>query len=371
VTEPMRLCFVGPAASISLRRWVDWFVDRGHETSVITVEPATEISRFRQLDVSGSGWPRKVGRLLSALKVVRMVRQLKPDVLHVHYARGLAWGLTLGRCESLVVTPWGSDVLAEQGAFREPYAWPLTRSLLRQAALVTVHSQYLETRVRTLVPNLRRLVRIGWGVDLRLFRNGLNVTPLRRRLGIGEDRQVILSPRLAQPFYQHERLLRALPAILEKVPTAMVIVSEHCADPSYVEGLHRLASELGVAGQVKFVGTIPYSEMPLWFNLADAVVMVPRSDGMPNSLLEAMACGAVPILNRLPQYAELIRHGENGLFVDPDGGDLAGPLVGILSDSVVRMHMAKRNREQMVEFADQHREMARMEERYRELAAAR
>jgi glycosyltransferase involved in cell wall biosynthesis len=68
------------------------------------------------------------------------------------------------------------------------------------------------------------------------------------------------------------------------------------------------------------VGSIPHAEMPLWQNLAEAVVMVPRSDGMPNSLLEAMACGAVPVLNRLPQYAELIRHGENGLFVDPDGG---------------------------------------------------
>jgi glycosyltransferase involved in cell wall biosynthesis len=370
MSRPLRLCFIGPAASISFRRWVDWFALRGHETTVITVEPA-EGTRFRQIDVTTWYWPKKIGRLLSGLKTARLVRQLAPDVVHVHYARGLAWGLALRDADPLVVTPWGSDVLEEQGAFREPYAKALTRRLLRNAALVTVHSQFMEAQVRRVVPDLPRLAQIGWGVDLSLFRPGLDVTPLRQRWGIGEDRQVILSPRLAQPFYQHERLIRALPAVLEKIPNATVVVSEHCADTAYVQSLRALASELGISGRVRFVGTIPYSEMPLWFNLARAVVMVPRSDGMPNSLLEAMACGVVPILNRLPQYAELIRHGENGFFVDPDGGDLAGPLVGVLSDPVARRHIATRNREKISEEADQDREMARMEEWYQKLALAR
>jgi glycosyltransferase involved in cell wall biosynthesis len=99
------------------------------------------------------------------------------------------------------------------------------------------------------------------------------------------------------------------------------------------------------------------------------VVMVPGSDGLPNSLVEAMACGAVPVLSRLPQYAELVSHGENGFLVDPEPGDLAGALVSALSDPGMKAHMAQSNRAKVTAVADQDREMARMEDWYLRLAA--
>lgn len=96
--------------------------------------------------------------------------------------------------------------------------------------------------------------------------------------------------------------------------------------------------------------------------------MVPPSDGMPSTLLEAMACGTVPVLNRLPQYAELIEHGRNGFLVDPDGGDLAEALIGALSGREARDGIVRRNRALVEEVADQDREMERMHQQYRQLA---
>jgi glycosyltransferase involved in cell wall biosynthesis len=333
---------------------------------VITVEPA-EAPAFRQIEVGSAARPRKLGRLLSAVRLALAVRRLKPDIVHVHYARGLAWGLLTGGCHPLIVTPWGSDVLEEQGAFKEWYSKRLTRAVLRMADLLTVHSDYMETRVRALLPSPPRMVRIGWGVNLRMFRPGLDVGSLRRRWTIGENQRVIFSPRLANPFYHLDRIIEALPAVREKVPEAMLFVAEYSPDRPYVARLRQLAVDLGLADCVRFIGAIPYSEMPLWYNLADAVVMVPRSDGLPNSLLETMACGAVPVLNRLPQYAELISHGENGLLVDPEG-DLVGALVGVLSDPGMKAHIGRANRAKVTEVADQEREMSRMEDWYIRLA---
>lgn len=366
----LRLCFVGPAASITFRRWADWFAARGHEVTVLTVEPCRDAPLlFRQVDVSCARGPRKVGRMLSALRLAAKVRQLRPDLVHAHYVRGLAWGLVLRRVHPYVVTPWGSDVLEEQGAFREWYARPLTRKLLRRADTVTAHSAYMAARVRTLAD--RPIERIGWGVDLTRFRRGLRDTPeartLRRRWSL-PDRQVILSPRLAQPFYNHHRLIQALPMVREKAPDAVVVIPEHCPDAGYVRKLRGLADEMGVADHVRFAGSIPYQDMPLWLNLADVAVMLPESDGMPNSLLEAMACGAVPVLNRLPQYAELVSHGRHGLFVDPDG-DLVGALAGALTDAELRRHITGRNRALVEERADQDQEMRRMERIYQTLIA--
>ncbi len=365
----LRLCFVGPADSVSLRRWVEWFAERGHEATVITVEPAEgPVLAFRQVEVGRPAEPRKLARLLSAARMALTVRRLNPDVVHVHYLRGLAWGLPLAGGHPCVVTPWGSDVLEEQGAFKEPYSRTLTRTVLGLADLVTVHSAYLETRVREVLPQVKRMARIGWGVDLRLFRPGLDVRSLRERWDIGEGSRVIFSPRLAQPCYHLDRIVKALPAVCEKVPNAVLAVAEAHADPDYVTGLRRLASDLGLADRVRFLGTIPHSQMPLWLNLADAVVMVPRSDGMPNTLLEAMACGTVPILNRLPQYAEIISHGMNGFLVDPDDGDLAGAVIGVLRDAGLRRDVAMRNRTRVREVGDQQREMSKMETLYWNLA---
>jgi glycosyltransferase involved in cell wall biosynthesis len=196
----------------------------------------------------------------------------------------------------------------------------------------------------------------------------VDAQPLRRQWTIEDGRRVIFSPRLAQPFYRHDQIIRALPAVRDTVRDALLVVGGHSADPGYVASLRQLASDLGVAEHVRFVGPLAYAEMPQWMNLAEVVVMVPPSDGMPSTLLEAMACGAVPVLNRLPQYAELIEQGKNGFLVDPDKGDLAAALISALSDRAARDGMVRLNRALVAEVADQDREMERMQQQYRQLA---
>lgn len=368
--KALRLCFIGPADNVTTRRWIEWFAARGHEATVLTVEPAETalIHGFRQIDLNMPWGCRKAGRLASAVRMAATLRRLKPDVVHVHYARGLAWGMLLSRVRPYVVMPWGSDVLEEQGAFREWYSKRLTRAVLARADLLAIPSEYLERRVRALLPAMPPVARIGPGVNLRLFRSGLDARSLRERWDITDNRRVIFSPRLARPFYQHDRIIRALPAVREQVPEAVLVVAEQFADRDYVADLRRLAAAQGVAGHVRFVGVIPYPEMPLWYNLADAVVMIPRSDGLPNSLLETMACGAVPILSALPQYAEMISHGENGYLVDPARGDLVDALVRVLRDPGLRRRIGQANVAKAARVADQDLEMARMEDWYFRLA---
>ncbi len=368
--DVLRLCFVGPAASVTFRRWVEWFAARGHETTVVTVEPVRGEAApiFRQVDVTATTGGRKLGRLVSAVRLAAAVRRLKPDVVHVHYARGLAWGMLLAGAHPCVVTPWGSDVLEEQGAFREWYSRPLTRAVLARADLVTVHSGYMEAQTRALLPAAKFVVQIGWGVDLRRFRRGLDGRALRERWGLSDGQRVVFSPRLAKPFYRHELIIRALPRILAQEARAVLIVTGQEAEAGYVAMLRRLASDLGVADRVTFTGAIPYDEMPVWFNLAEAVVMMPRSDGMPNTLWESLACGAVPVLADLPQYADVIAHGVNGWLAKPDPGEVAEHVLRVMSDKTGRERMAERNALLAQERADQDREMSRMEGWYAELA---
>ena len=365
--RPLRLCFIGPAQNVTTRRWVEWFTARGHQTTVLTVEPTHEAHHFRQIDVSCNYGGRKVGRIISAARLAYVVRCLRPDVVHVHYLRGLAWGIPLVRFCPIVVTPWGSDVLEEQGAFKEWYSCSLTKRVLASADLVAVHSKYMEDRIRPLLQNRIRVVRVGWGINLHAFKPGLDVEALRQRWKIGRDQQIIFSPRLAQPCYRHDLIIRAFSLIQRENPRVVLVISEQFPDFEYLCQLRELVSDLNLDDHVRFTGSIPYSDMPLWMNLAHIMVMVPQSDGMPNTLWEAMACGALPVLNRLPQYAEVIEDGINGLLVTPEPADIARVILRALANLEFKANAGLRNRELVKIMADQEREMARMEGWYESL----
>ena len=366
----LNLCFVGPAASVNVRRWVDWFVRRGHICTVMTVEPVADSDTvgFHQRTLVYGRVGRKIGRLVSAMHLAQAVTRMKPDVVHAHYVRGLAWGLLGVSARRMIVTPWGSDVLVEQGAFREWYSRDLTTRLLKRAALVTTHSAYMESRVRRLIPKQQAIVRVGWGVNLERFRPGLDATTVRRRWKIDDQQPVIFSPRLAQPLYNHDLVIKALPAVRRHVPNVLLVITEHFADPEYLRNLQRLAARLEITDHVRFIGEAEYEDMPYWFNAAAAVVMVPSSDGMPNSLLETIACGAVPVLNRLPQYEELIHDKVNGRYVGLHEDELGLALTDVLLNARYRRTCGTVNRALAESVADQEKEMARMESLYYELA---
>ena len=370
VKAKLRLCFVGPAENITLRRWVRWFADKGHDVTIVTVEPAEagETTGFHQIDISLPTLLRKLSRVISVVRLLKEIRKLKPDVVHVHYLRGLAWGLGLRPFHPTVVTPWGSDVLEEQGAFRDWYSKRLTSAVVRMADLIAVHSDFLESKVRLLGPKSDSVVRIGWGVDLTRFRPGLDADSLRHQWRISEDSLVIFSPRLAQRFYNHHLVVQALEQIRSQFPQIILVISEQFGDPAYLQELKTLAEQSQVAQHIRFVGRIPYEDMPLWLNLSKLVVMIPESDGMPNTLLEAMACGAVPVLRDLPQYRELIREDVNGTYVSVTSESVAKAVVTLLKAEEQRKAMASGNLSLVREVADQSKEMNRMEQWYYKLA---
>lgn len=365
--RPLRLCFIGPAENVTTRRWVEWFTARGHQATVLTVEPTQEVHHFRQIDLSCSYGGRKIGRMVSAARLAYAVRCMRPDVVHAHYLKGLAWGIPLARFCPIVVTPWGSDVLEEQGAFKEWYSWSLTQKVFASADLVVVHSKYMEGRISPLLSKGVRVVRVGWGINLQTFKPGLDVETLRQRWNIGRDQQVIFSPRLAQPCYRHDLIIRAFSLIQKESPRVVLVIPEQFPDIEYVCKLRRLISTLNLGDHVRFTGSIPYSDMPLWMNLASIMVMVPQSDGMPNTLWEAMACGALPVLNRLPQYAEVIEDGINGLLVEPEPEDIARVILQALANPELKAKVALRNLELVKAMADQDQEMDRMEGWYESL----
>jgi glycosyltransferase involved in cell wall biosynthesis len=307
---------------------------------------------------------------MNVLPILVEVTLFRPHVLHAHYARIYGWLAALTFFRPLVVTVWGGDILEDQGAFADALGRKLTPFALRRADIVTAHSRFLRDRVVSLGKPSSAVRLVGCpGVDRKLFRPGLNADAFRRELGL-VDRRVVYCPRIMDELYNTEVIVRAIPTVLKQVPGASFVFSEHMGNLSYIQRMKLLVSDLGVKDAVVFLSTLPYERLPLLQNMAEALVSIPDSDGMPVSLLEGMACGNVPVVSDLPQYEGVIRNRENALTVNQkDPESVAGAVIRLLKDRPFRNRLSVAAVNTTAEGGDYETEMARMEKLYLELAS--
>jgi glycosyltransferase involved in cell wall biosynthesis len=94
-----------------------------------------------------------------------------------------------------------------------------------------------------------------------------------------------------------------------------------------------LAKELGIADRVRFLGVVDHGEVARRIEDAEVVVLFSHSEGVPVSLMEAMARGRPVVGPRVTGVAELVEDGVSGLLADPrDPAELADRLAELLAD---------------------------------------
>jgi glycosyltransferase involved in cell wall biosynthesis len=306
--------------------------------------------------------------VLTAIAFLHALRRCKPDIVHVHYAYSpYAWMTSLFGCRPLVVTVMGGDVLFdEQGSPTAAGKW-LTVRLLRTADYITTQSDFLTAAVISLGADASKTERVLWGVSLDKFRRR-DPSNLRHALGLHPGRRVVLSAKILQPFYRVHLVVDAMARVRESCPDAVLLVTEYLADSAYRDQIRRRVTELGLDEHVVFTGVLSDDEMPDLYSLATVSIAIPPSDGMPQALLESLACETPQILTRLPRYEELVRHEESAYFVDPDPQSIAAGIVRLLEDEGLRSRIAREGRRVVEQQANLDEQAGHVESRLLELA---
>ncbi|MCC6198190.1 MAG: glycosyltransferase family 4 protein [Burkholderiales bacterium] len=307
--RPLRLCFVGWGDHVHVERWAGWFARAGHEVSIVTF---TEQGRYppgvRQYRVGLKGrGPRWV-----ELKLRYLFARIKPDLVHVHWAHFAVPVRRVWR-GPLVVSAWGSDVYRrDQFTDRE---WADLAHTLQAVDLVTCDSDDLATAIhRELAVSRNRVVVIQWGVDTGLF--SPEGDDLRTELDL-HRRAVVFSARNFTPLYNQENIVEAFAQLYRERPDAFLLMKNYGGDADYVAKIRGAIRDRGLETHSHIVETVAYEAMPALYRTADVTVSIPFSDATPMALLEAMACGCVPVVSNLPSLREWVVDGENGFLVDP------------------------------------------------------
>ncbi len=205
-----------------------------------------------------------------------------------------------------------------------------------------------------------QIVHIPNGVDSEKFRP----VPERRPDPAKPERTIICVARLQYPkgidvlLHAWGRMLHAPGEWRSHLKPKLLLVGEGPLRPQ----LERMAAELGIAESVEFLGL--RRDVIALLQQSWGFVMPSRWEGMPNALLEAMACGLPCIATRVSGSEDIIVNGVNGMLVESEQPvELAHALQCILADTVLAQRLAQEGRATVL----RDYEIARIVERCEEL----
>jgi glycosyltransferase involved in cell wall biosynthesis len=197
---------------------------------------------------------------------------------------------------------------------------------------------------------------LPWGVDRALFQSQ----------GVREP-GLVLSTRMHEDVYDLPLVIRAMVRVLADHPHATLVVA---GAGSRTAELEALASRLLPAGRWRFVGRLSPAGMASWLARAEVVVSASRSDSTSQSLLEAMAAGAVPVVSDIAGNREWVAEGEGArLFPCGDAAALSSAVGRVLAESEWAALARARNAQVVAERGDWDANLARIEAWFERLAA--
>jgi len=366
----MKLATLANASVVHTRRWVEHFRARGHDVRVYSLEPAWTAGTqgAATADVVRLPAAPLPGALRYPLAVPRLMRELRrfgPDVVDAHFVPNYGLMGALSGFRPLSIAAWGSDLLRATGWTR---LWrdARLRFALGHAALVLCDAANLAAAARRAGADPARVRAIPWGVDRALFR------PAAAR-----ERELLLSTRMHEDVYDLPTVIEGAARVLAAHPQAQLVVA---GDGSRRAALERLAASKLPRDRHRFVGRLEPAELAGWLARADVYISASRSDSTSQSLLEAMAAGALPVVSDIEGNREWVQGDEGdrralvgvaGMFAPGDAPALAAALERALADGAWAGRARARNTSVIAARGDWHVNLARIEACFEALAHGR
>ncbi|HEY3383879.1 MAG TPA: glycosyltransferase [Vicinamibacterales bacterium] len=276
---------------------------------------------------------------LSFLKVARILRSERIDVIHTHNTQPFIDGTLaalLSGVRTIVHTDHARDFPDKR---RYMVAERVMATFAYRVVGVSEHTSANLQRYER-IPG-RKIETIPNGIDGSVFDIPVDREAKRRKLGIPDDAVVLgIGVRLTdQKGITY--LLKALPKVVARFPRVVLVVA---GEGPLEEDLRVEAEHLELAGHVKFVG--PRTDMPELLKVFDLYVLPSLWEGLPMVLLEAMAAGCPIVATNVGGVSSAIETGVNGMLVPPsDPEGLADAITTLLGDQSLRRRFAENARQ--------------------------
>ena len=306
----------------------------------------TFFDRFRDRGLEVVEFPRSSLGARHFHLTRRLISRLDIDVVHTHGTGPGCYGRLVARWMRVpaIHTFHGLHYSGYSPLSRHLYL-ALERQLARGShTIINVsRSQHLEGLGLRLFRPEQSVVIVN-GVDIEGMERVLLESPIRREsLGLTAADVVIGCVSRFDPVQRIELLVEALRRLRARFPRLVLVLVGGGGEQ---QRIRRLVFEGGVSEQVIFTG---FLESPARIQpVLDLYVASSRKEGLPPSILEAMAAGLAVVATDVPGHRDVVVPGETGLLVTPeDPAALADAIAALLTDPARRKSLGQAGRERV------------------------
>lgn len=250
-------------------------------------------------------WDLLTGFAPTVAKLLRTIRELRPDVVHAH---GTESAYALAGVKSrlpCLISIQGviSEYYKTNPSFRFRMVRRYEQSAVRRGRFFTCRTDFDTGFVRSLNPQAR-IFMIHEAMNPVYFRNDWQVATSETIMFVGS-----LEPRKGLPV-----LLKALSSVRPRRPKVLLNVIGGGSAEAHAQ-LQQDCSRLNIANNVKFLGFQPAEEIARIHLQSQVFVLPSQNENSPNSLAEAMVSGLPVVATRVGGVPSLVEDGQTGLLV--------------------------------------------------------
>jgi glycosyltransferase involved in cell wall biosynthesis len=274
------------------------------------------------------------------LRLRRLLKQEKPNILHTHLPRADLLGFLthLSGFSGLWVCSV-HDIHSK--SWRGRWALPLFGQVWSQANRVIAISEAVKdwlVQNYGLLPERVHVIYYGIGPE-QWFPPARD---LRSAWGL-EGKPLVGSIGRLEPRKGHDILIRAMPSVVQQFPQTTLLIAGH--DPwDYGRVLESLVTQLGMEKHVRFLGF--QDDIPSFLHAIDVFAFASRSEGFGQVVIEAMAAGKPVVVSRIAPLTEIVIDGETGFYAEPENPEsFAEKILWLLSHREEAQNMGKKGQE--------------------------
>jgi len=207
------------------------------------------------------------------------------------------------------------------------------------------------------------------GMDMDAFLSARPDPALRKTLGIPENAPVVGKIARLFELKGHDYLFDAAPAIVAEFPDVRFLL---VGDGMLGEPFVKRIADLGLTENFVFAGLVPPSDVPKYTALMDVLVHLSLREGLPRTVVQALAAGKPAISFDLDGTPEVILDGQTGIICKPeDGKAVETAALDLLRNPQKAHDMGTRGRELVAEQFDWHHMVDCLEKAYARLLPRR
>lgn len=354
----LKIAFLSGGRFTHIGAYLEFFKERGHDVRWIKFDRSDRDFGMLSYDIfGGASGARPFSKwkyLLAGVSIRKILRDIKPDILHGHYATSAGVISVMSGFRPFVISVHGSDVIGSMSSVM----WRrILQSVFKRAAGVNVVSQQLAELTQRLGVPEEKILELTQGVDVNLF----DYKPSSK---LSHPVRLICTRALKRVCGMVTIINACETLQKENVPFTLTLA----ASGPLQNQLVKMVSRKGLSENMKFIGGYDNKELPAILRNHDIYVSASLWDGTSVSLLEAMACGLFPVVSRIESNQVWVKEGKTALMFECGRAEeLAEKIKHVVCEYQLRRSAILENRKVVEEKANREKNMLVLEKWYYEI----